>query len=562
MPRIKYLMTLWLSVFALCCSGLAQAETTVRATVDRNQVALEETLNLTLSADSILFSGEPDVSELSNDFHILNRQQSSRTNIVNGNISSSRQWDYTLAPKREGDLTIPAITMGNKQTKAISIHVTPPNSTRRQNTDNRQVWLEADITPRRGYVQQILEYSVKLYSSVNFLDATLDPLDVDNALVESLGESRYRQRIDGRSFQVIERRYAVFPQRSGTLEIPALTLQARVESYRPSLLDPGRLLIRRSPPMEIDIQSPPIDFDGALWLPAGNVEIFEEWSSDPEQLQVGESITRRVDIRAEGLMAAQLPALPRYDLAGAKLYPDQPILQNNKDEQILVGLRSESTAIIANEAGRYTLPEIKLAWWNTRTNRAELAVLPARELIVSPAPGAPGDEAAEAATLQPEPSAAPLSNATNTTAETALTPYRIIIALLICTNLLCLWALLRRRNDTAGTPQRDAEQKNDQQEKAAYQRLKKACKQRDASAARAALQDWASHQQDGYRNLAELAAHEPAFATHVDNINAELYRAAEPCVDYAALLQTAATYRKQQAESPAKPALAPLYKSL
>jgi hypothetical protein len=561
MPRIKYLMTLWLSVFALCCSGLAQAETTVRATVDRNQVALEETLNLTLSADSILFSGEPDVSELSNDFHILNRQQSSRTNIVNGNISSSRQWDYTLAPKREGDLTIPAITMGNKQTKAISIRVTPPNSTRRQNTDNRQVWLEADITPRRGYVQQILEYSVKLYSSVNFLDATLDPLEVDNALVESLGESRYRQRIDGRSFQVIERRYAVFPQRSGTLEIPALTLQARVESYRPSLLDPGRLLIRRSPPMEIDIQSPPKDFDGALWLPAGDVELFEEWSSDPEQLQVGQSITRRVDIRAEGLMAAQLPALPRYDLAGAKLYPDQPILQNNKDEQILVGLRSESTAIITNEAGRYTLPEIKLAWWNTRANRAELAVLPARELVVSPAPGAPGDEAAEAATLSPEPSVTPLSDAANTTAETALTPYRIIIALLICTNLLCLWALLRRRNDAAGTPQRDTEQKNDQQEKTAYQRLRKACKQRDASAARAALQDWASHQQDGYRNLAELAAHEPAFATHVGNINAELYRAAEPCVDYAALLQTAATYRKQQAERPAKPALAPLYKS-
>jgi hypothetical protein len=560
MPRIKYLATLWLSFFALCCSGLAQAETTVRATVDRNQVALEETLNLTLSADSILFSGEPDVSELSNDFHILNRQQSSRTNIINGKISSSRQWDYTLAPKREGDLTIPAITMGNKQTKAISIRVTPSNSARRQNTDNRQVWLEADITPRRGYVQQMLEYSVKLYSSVNFLDATLDPLEVDNALVESLGESRYHQRVDGRNFRVIERRYAVFPQRSGTLEIPALTLQARVESYRPSLLDPGRLLVRRSPPMEIDIQSPPADFDGALWLPAGNVEIFEEWSSDPEQLQVGESITRRVDIRAEGLMAAQLPALPRYDLAGAKLYPDQPVLQNNKDEQILVGLRSESTAIIANEAGRYTLPEIKLAWWNTRTNRAELAILPARELVVSPAPGASGDEAIETAASQLAPSATPLSGPA-TSAGTALTPYRIIIALLICTNLLCLWALLRRRDRTEPAL-RDVEKKNDQHEKAAYQRLKKACKQRDAHAARAALQDWASHQQDGYRSLAELVAHEPAFATHVDNINAELYRAAEPCVDYAALLQTAATYRKQQAESPAKPALAPLYKSL
>ncbi|MAK43513.1 MAG: hypothetical protein CMN80_05085, partial [Spongiibacter sp.] len=232
---------------------------------------------------------------------------------------------------------------------------------------------------------------------------------------------------------------------------------------------------------------------------------------------------------------------------------------NNKDEQILVGLRSESTAMIANEAGRYTLPEIKLAWWNTRTNRAELAVLPARELVVSPAPGAPGDEAIETAASQAAPSATPLSGPAIST-DTPLAPYRIIIALLICTNLLCLWALLRRRDRTE-PPLRDTE-KNDQHEKAAYQRLKKACKQRDTRAARAALQDWASHQQDGYRSLAELVAHEPAFATHVDSINAELYRTTEPCVDYAALLQTAATYRKQQAASPAKPALAPLYKNL
>ena len=94
----------------------------------------------------------------------------------------------------------------------------------------------------------------------------------------------------------------------------------------------------------------------------------------------------------------------------------------------LLGLRE--THRKDSEAGRYTLPEIKLAWWNTRTNRAELAVLPARELVVSPAPGAPGDEAIETAASQAAPSATPLSGPA-TSAHTALTPYRIIIALLI-----------------------------------------------------------------------------------------------------------------------------------
>ena len=524
----RHWLTASLLLLLTLLSTALHADTNVRASVDRNRLSMDETLTLSLTADSMLFSDEPEVAALENDFHILNRQQSSRTNIINGSISSSRQWDLTLAPKREGEITIPAIRMGDKSTRPLTITVTrAPQGTANRSSD-QQVWLEADITPRRAYVQQQLEYTVRLFSSVNFLDASLEQPEIDHALVESLGENRYRQRVDGRVYQVIERRYAVFPQRSGSLSIPALTLQARVESYRPSLLDPGRLVIKRSPPMEIQVQAPPASFDGALWLPAKNIELFEEWSDDPEQLQAGQSITRRVDIRAEGLMAAQLPKLPPLNLPGIKLYPDQPGLQNTTDESGLIGLRSESTAMIPTQPGDYTLPELRIAWWNTETNQPEVAVLPARTLRIAAAPGQIQDEATQPSIVAAPPTADNAAEiAPRIPAATSAQLFWLygIIGALLLSNLVCLGLLIRqRRKSHQPEPPTPGQQGSGAREKAAYNALKKVVSQRaDVATLRQALSDWGDAWQPGCGQLPRLAIQAKALAPYIEQLNRALY---------------------------------------
>ena len=562
----RHWLTASLVLLLTLLSTAVYADTNVRASVDRNRLSMDETLTLSLTADSMLFSDEPEVEVLENDFHILNRQQSSRTNIINGSISSSRQWDLTLAPKREGDITIPAIRMGDKRTRPLTITVTrAPQGTANRSSD-QQVWLEADVTPRRAYVQQQLEYTVRLFSSVNFLDASLEQPDIDHALVESLGENRYRQRVDGRVYQVIERRYAVFPQRSGSLAIPALTLQARVESYRPSLLDPGRLVIKRSPPMEIQVQAPPASFDGALWLPAKNIELFEEWSDDPEQLQAGQSITRRIDIRADGLMAAQLPKLPALDLPGIKLYPDQPSLQNTTEESSLIGLRSESTAMIPTQPGDYTLPELRIAWWNTETNQAEVAVLPARTLHVA---AAPGQMVNTPATPEEQPVIAAPKNATDDKAPTLSTlpthqPWLYgIIAALLLSNLLCLGLLIHQRRSTnqPERPKTGKQQNPSTREKTAYNALKKAVSSRaDPVALRQALSDWANIWQPGCGQLTQLAAQDNAFAPYIEQLNRALYGNTESGdIDYQGLLSAVDNCRRKARRKPTNAPLPGLY---
>ena len=61
----------------------------------------------------------------------------------------------------------------------------------------------------------------------------------------------------------------------------------------------------------------PADYPAdAPWMPARALSISESWSPQPEQAQVGESLTRNVLLKVEGLSGTQLPPLPLPDVQG------------------------------------------------------------------------------------------------------------------------------------------------------------------------------------------------------------------------------------------------------
>ncbi|MBW2942100.1 BatD family protein [Zhongshania aquimaris] len=553
----------------LCQMNNAYAETNVRASVDRNQVSSEETFTLSLVADSILFSGEPDVSALDADFHIINKQQSSRTNIINGKVNSSRQWDYTLVAKREGTLTIPALPMGKYKTRPITISVSKAAKSQQANSDS--IYLESDITPRNAYVQQELQYTVKIFTSVNILDASLDAPEVDNAVVEANGEQRYQTLINGRYFQVIERRYSIYPQVSGTLSIPSLTLQARVEGYRPSMLDPGRLVVKRSGQHRVKVSPPPAEFTGSVWLPAKEVEIEESWSKDPDKLKVGDSVTRTININADGLLGSQLPALPIIDLQNAKLYPDQAKIEKGDEQSHWTGIRSESLAIIPTRAGDFVLPEVRLAWWNTDTDSAEFAVLPERRFTVAPALANTSDGTASIGEIASNNATDKVNNPTadNDTAKANVVDSTqaynssllwTVIAMLLLSNIAFAAAWWRGRHRPASPI--SAPESSTQNESKAFKSLERCLKiKAEHKELRNALTHWASCHFKRVMTLSEIAKAIPELEEPCRQLDAHLFSGQAITIDPSTIINAVKKARSKPAAHLAEPALSPLYKS-
>jgi hypothetical protein len=551
-------------VFLTSLVSSAYAETNVRATVDRSQVSSEESFTLSLNADSILFSGEPDVTALEKDFHIINRQQSSRTNIINGKVNSSRQWDYTLVPKREGTLTIPALPMGKYKTRPITITVSKAAKT--QQSGNESLYMESDVTPRTAYVQQELQYTVKIFTSVNILDASLDAPELDNTVIEADGEERYQTLINGRYFQVIERRYTIYPQTSGTLTIPALTLQARVEGYRPSMLDPGRLVVKRSAQHRVKVLPPPAEFKGSVWLPAKEIALKESWSKNPDSLKVGDSITRTVSLQAEGLLGSQLPALPTIKLNNAKLYPDQAKIEKGDEKSQWTGIRSESLAIIPTRAGEYVLPEIRIAWWNTDSNRAEFAVLPEHKFTVAPAvanndaqtsidPPPLNDALEQDSTVfnsEPVSTGSKLASA-NTSALWG------VIAILLLSNIGLAIAWWRSQHRVVAPPVVALKDQNNEQ--AAFKSLEQhLTANTDLKVLREALCYWGRCYFKHTMTLSDVSKAIPELSDFCQQLDAHLYSGQSVTIDTVAALDALKQYRNHHdKEKQSQPALAPLY---
>ena len=76
------------------------------------------------------------------------------------------------------------------------------------------------------------------------------------------------------------------------------------------------------------------------------------------------------------------------DTDGARLYIDQPVVEELASEQGLAAESVVTIGIVPTQAGTLALPDINVYWWNTEERRQEVAVLLGVNLAIGAAPQA------------------------------------------------------------------------------------------------------------------------------------------------------------------------------
>ena len=516
----------------LLALGASLAHSAVTATVDRNRVALGDTVRLSITADDNENLDEDELRVLRGDFDILQRSTSSNTSIINGEVSHSRQMNVDLAPRREGNLQIPAMRFGQSVTPAITIAVGPASDTP---TGGQTVVFEAEVDAREVYVQGQVILTLRVQQAVNLEGRSISPLDLENAFVKPLEQRSFQRVIDGRPWLVDEIRYAIFPEQSGTLEIPAQVFSGRIDRGRRSFFDlggGGQLVRRTTAPITVEVLPKPSNYPAADWLPAQNLTLQETWSTPPEQLQVGESATRTIRIIGEGLQGAQLPPILFTAPEGLKYYPDQPVISEEEIAGGLEGIREDSAAIVPTRAGSYVIPEIRIPWWNTTTQTLEYAVLPQRQITATgtgpaTAPASPDSTGAPVAAPAPDtaiatdPVAAPdqLPALPGTAGIWQLVAAASTLGWLL--TLLYLWWGRSR------TPREKPASGDNRSEQQAFKVFIHACERGDPARARTALVSWAAtFMQPAASSLEQIASAlgDETFKQQLDALDAALYR--------------------------------------
>ncbi|MCB1669234.1 MAG: protein BatD [Pseudomonadales bacterium] len=376
--RTAVALMLWLA-----CQSLSAASLT--SSVDRTSIGNAETLQLSVRFDQQT-SEEPDFSPLEHHFEIISRSQQSKFSIVNGSTSSYTEWLLQLLPKKTGKLLIPSLRLKGEVSDAIEINVAKQQVSSSGHAQ-LPVFIETLVDKDEVFVQAQLLLTLRIKHSVSLDGISSEELVIDNANIVKVGEADFYQTINGVKHRVIELKFAIFPENSGTLTIPGVrfdvTLPDRNSRFSGSFFNRGgKLVVLRSDPKTIKVNPRPQNSGSDDWLPSRGISISEKWSRPLDDLVAGEPVTRTLIVTAQGLAAAQLPPLPEPQGDGFKVYPDQPQLTDDVDSQGIIGSRSESTAIVPTREGSIALPPVTLEWWDTVNNRLQTTVLESRTLQV------------------------------------------------------------------------------------------------------------------------------------------------------------------------------------
>jgi hypothetical protein len=496
------------SVFFIGLMTLSQwAGAAVVARVDRNSISENETVLLSIEASGNDDS-EPETEPLTRNFEVLSRNHSSSYSYLNGVASHKSVWEISLRPRHAGTLTIPAIRAGSSITSPIVIEVKKIAArSSPAGKPSGDIWIDMEAQPTQLLVQQQMILTIRIYQGVSLNQAQMSDPKAPHAIIERLGKDKTYQAVEnGRTWLVTERRYALFPQQSGQLEISPVQLDASVlAGGNMSFFQSARPVRARSNSLSIEVKGIPKTWNHGEWLPAKEIQLIEQWPDKATGFKVGEAITRTLTIQATGLSSSQLPIFSKLLPDNLKAYPDQPVLDDVRQFDGLRSQRQEKIAIMPTRPGTYILPEISIPWWNTSTGKVEVAHIAPRTFKVAaaatsgstPPVVSPADDAAVSA-----PASEPV-----TMSKVETSPGWKWLAIATTTGWLLTLAWLWKHMKSGGEGRVEAAEEQKKGLRAAKKQIEQACRQNQAKACEQALLRYAKIRWPDRRvnNLAAMA---------------------------------------------------------
>lgn len=424
-------------------SSLSSAFADVSASLQQNTVYEGDPITLLIETSQNT-NAKPDLSVLAKDFQVLSTSTSSQVNILNGKRSFKKTWTVSLQAKKKGEIDIPAINIGNEKTQALKVTLIDLPTEVKEET-KKHVFVESSIDSLgdKTYVQQQIPYTVKLFYDSTMQSAEMLPPEIDNAVMEQLGDDRrFQIQRAGKLFTVVEKHYVISPEKSGKLHIPPTVIKGRLSQpsnnksaqqrgsnnqdflnrfFQDFRQDPffnnspfpddlfsqqnrgaSKPFSIKSKALEVDVLPVPKEFTGSVWLPAEQLIVKDSWTKSSPALKAGEPVTRTITLQAKGLAGSQIPAINIQKPEGIKMYPETPSSETRTDGNTVYGIQRLKLSYIPNKSGNITIPEIKINWWDVKNKKQKVATLPAWNLNV-----AKGDFAEEEPSAITEKEAAP-----------------------------------------------------------------------------------------------------------------------------------------------------------
>jgi len=371
----------------------AQDEISVEMTVSDDVIAIDEQAYLTVKVVGPQQNlPQPQMPSMAM-FDAYSQGTSTNISIVNGRVESSVSYNYVLRPRKEGTFVVkPAAVVHNHKRYAsneITITVTAsgdknsiPEETQ-ATTDkgqSRDLFLTAEVDKKSVYVNQQITLTIKFHHAVKLMSQPdYTPPQTTGFWADMLEDQKtYYQVVNGRRYKVIEIKTALFPTRSGELDVGAAMVEVQVPSKRKSRrVDPftffddmfvqGEKATVRTRPITINVkplpaEGKPLEFSGTV----GKYTLTS--TADKTTVDVNQPVT--VTYKFSGTGNITTVAEPQIgELKDFRIYRASSDEKVSKVGGIIGGTKIFEEVYIPKRAGQLTIPPVEFNYFNPATKK-------------------------------------------------------------------------------------------------------------------------------------------------------------------------------------------------
>lgn len=353
-PCLLALIMLFFSV-----AGSFAQDVTVEASVSRNPVAPNETVQLTVLITNS--NGEVNLPQIDG-LQFLQGPGFGK-NIVNMNGRRIVQYNYTWSFRalKEGTVTIPEIPVrtsaGVLRTEPIALKVSGGS----QSGVSGNFIVTIEPSKRKVYLGEPITVEYKVYQLFgNFRPETYEFPDYSGFWPEEIADHQGRwenQLINGQRYQVATLKISVlYPQKTGKFTFEGFSMTGIVGS-----VFNRQRVSAVSKPVQVEVVALPSAAPENYIGTYGKMEVSVEASTT--HLKANEAVTLTITYSGKGNL--RLLQEPKINWpADLEVYDPEVIDRYSVTPQGISGKRSYQYLLIPRTAGNYTLPGISTSWFD------------------------------------------------------------------------------------------------------------------------------------------------------------------------------------------------------
>ena len=361
---------------ALTWSGALQAQSNayIDLKIDSSEVYFGDTVVLEMESAGLL---DPvDLSPLLAQAELVRETTGNRIAVFSGKVAKIKIRRIVLLPKAPGTLVIGPLTAGDVSSNSIHVKILDLARPNWQPQDD-DLQIVTTLKPESVRVNQQLELRIELLHRYPITGELIDLPKLSGFSQRTLLAERRTYKDENREWRRTEWRYLLFPKESGTLDIGSIkwrgtTLKSRVERAQYS---------REVESIKVDV-GVRADNQSDWWLPSDSVTLTEVWSEPPTTLRAGDELNRVITIEASSVLAGQIPTPVILESRALQ----QTLINTSRTEQLTDnGIISKAVftyRVKAQSPIPVFMDTVRLKWWDTTTNEAREAIIPARRINV------------------------------------------------------------------------------------------------------------------------------------------------------------------------------------